>query len=314
MNNMKKLIVFLSCLLLATDVSAQVVSQGFGGDSPWLVATAPQTNSGLLDGNGDTVVLELKGAVGASAGFPDTNDFNGTVIFEASNDGVEWNQVQANSRLTWEPSHSQISAVQPSNHEWVFALVGGETHVRVKVTAYTSGSVTPVLTGTASPSGPAQNAMFPGAGGGRPLGTMLVGGRSGSEARPVTVRGDNDGADDQAFVVRDMAGTRRVGAALTGANDFGKAIGGIDSSDVYQFGEIRDTDPASNVNGLVVRNIPSGTQTVGAVNLDIRDLVFATDTVDVSGSSVTVDNAAGAAAVNVQDGGNSITVTVRSPT
>jgi len=54
-----------------------------------------------------------------------------------------------------------------------------------------------------------------------------------------------------------MAGTRRVGAAMTGANDFGKAIGGIDSSDVYQFGEIRDTDPASNVNGLVVRNIPA---------------------------------------------------------
>lgn len=60
---------------------------------------------------------------------------------------------------------------------------------------------------------------------------------------------------------------------------------------------------------------------VTAVNLDIRDLVFATDKVDASGSSValdaptlaalesiTVQNGAGAAAVNVQDGGNSITV------
>lgn len=65
------------------------------------------------------------------------------------------------------------------------------------------------------------------------------------------------------------------------------------------------------------------TATVTATDLDIRDLVFATDKVDVSDSvialdaatlaalentTVTVDNAAGAAAVNIQDGGNSITV------
>ena len=65
-----------------------------------------------------------------------------------------------------------------------------------------------------------------------------------------------------------------------------------------------------------------GSLTVDAVNLDIRDLVFATDKVDVSGStgielgattlaaleSITVQNGAGAAAVNIQDGGNSITI------
>lgn len=61
--------------------------------------------------------------------------------------------------------------------------------------------------------------------------------------------------------------------------------------------------------------------TVDAVDLDIRDLAFATDKVDVTGSEVsldattlaalediTVQNGAGAAAVNIQDGGNSITV------
>lgn len=64
-----------------------------------------------------------------------------------------------------------------------------------------------------------------------------------------------------------------------------------------------------------------GSLTVDATNLDIRDLVFATDKVDVTGSevsldsatlaaleSITVQNGAGAAAVNIQDGGNSITV------
>lgn len=60
---------------------------------------------------------------------------------------------------------------------------------------------------------------------------------------------------------------------------------------------------------------------VTATDLDIRNLVFATDTVDVSDSvvaldagtlaaleSITVQNAAGASAVNIQDGGNSLTV------
>lgn len=58
---------------------------------------------------------------------------------------------------------------------------------------------------------------------------------------------------------------------------------------------------------------------VTGTDFDIRDLTFATDSVDVSGSTlgandgvdigdVTVNNAGGAAAVNIQDGGNSITV------
>lgn len=61
------------------------------------------------------------------------------------------------------------------------------------------------------------------------------------------------------------------------------------------------------------------TTTVQATNLDIRDLTFAADKVDASGSTlgansgtdigdVTINNASGAAAVNIQDGGNTITV------
>lgn len=61
------------------------------------------------------------------------------------------------------------------------------------------------------------------------------------------------------------------------------------------------------------------TVTVQATNLDIRDLLFATDKVDVSGSTlgsnsgvdigdVTINNGAAGAAVNIQDGGNSITI------
>lgn len=50
------------------------------------------------------------------------------------------------------------------------------------------------------------------------------------------------------------------------------------------------------------------TQPVSANDLDIRDLSSATDSIDVSGSTVNVGNTGGLNAVNVQDGGNSLTV------
>jgi len=68
-------------------------------------------------------------------------------------------------------------------------------------------------------------------------------------------------------------------------------------------------------------DVSGSSVTVSSTDLDIRDLVFATDKVDVGGSvvaldaptlaaleSITVQNGSGAAAVNIQDGGNSITV------
>lgn len=78
---------------------------------------------------------------------------------------------------------------------------------------------------------------------------------------------------------------------------------------------------AINADGSVNMTDNGTSLTVDANNLDIRDLVFATDKVDVSDSvialdaptlaaleSITVQNGAGASAVNIQDGGNSITV------
>jgi hypothetical protein len=78
---------------------------------------------------------------------------------------------------------------------------------------------------------------------------------------------------------------------------------------------------AVEADGSINVNDNGGSLTVDASDLDVRDLVFATDKVDVTGSevsldagtlaaleSITVQNAGGGAAVNIQDGGNSITV------
>lgn len=82
----------------------------------------------------------------------------------------------------------------------------------------------------------------------------------------------------------------------------------------------RDIRALTNADVVTVEQ-GSSPWVVSATDLDIRDLVFATDKVDVSGSvvaldaatlaaleSITVQNPAGAGAVNIQDGGNSITV------
>ena len=76
---------------------------------------------------------------------------------------------------------------------------------------------------------------------------------------------------------------------------------------------------SDGVDTLAVNGDGSLNSVVTATNLDIRDLVFATDSVNISGSTlgandgvdigdVTINNASGVSAVNIQDGGNSITV------
>jgi len=82
-----------------------------------------------------------------------------------------------------------------------------------------------------------------------------------------------------------------------------------------EIARVLNAAPVGTDYGLVTRNIPSGTQLVdgsgvvqpvSAVNLDIRDLVFALDKVDVSGSTGVV--VTGNVAHNVADTGNPLKV------
>lgn len=126
----------------------------------------------------------------------------------------------------------------------------------------------------------------------------------------------------------DVNGRLLVQADVTVLVDFLGLNGAANSANILIVGteDGTDTGTAHAVrlasDGAVMINDNGGSITVDASNLDIRDLVFATDKVDVSGStnigldaatlaaleSITVQNGAGASAVNIQDGGNSITV------
>ena len=114
--------------------------------------------------------------------------------------------------------------------------------------------------------------------------------------------------DTQKLVLTAVTNTQTI---LTNINN--KLVNGTDIGDVT----------INNTGGGSAVNIQDGGNsiTVDANNLDIRDLVFATDKVDVSNSTIaldvttltaleniTVQNGAGSSAVNIQDGGNSITV------
>lgn len=102
-------------------------------------------------------------------------------------------------------------------------------------------------------------------------------------------------------------------AALTESDNVGAYIRASDGTLITQ-------TTTGAIKALDVQ-IANSSLAVTATNLDIRDLAFATDKVDVGGSivaldagtlaaleSITVQNGAGGSAVNIQDGGNSITV------
>ena len=110
-------------------------------------------------------------------------------------------------------------------------------------------------------------------------------------------------SDDTALVVG-LRETGLNGLAGTGTFIYG---GGRDGSFTSRQFVMTNSAPSSEY-GLVVRNVPSGTQAVSAVSLPLPTGAATAANQLPDGHNVTVDNAAGAAAVNIQDGGNTITV------
>ena len=92
-------------------------------------------------------------------------------------------------------------------------------------------------------------------------------------------------------------------------------IAGLSAFGVEKQAQVLDTAIDTSERGIVTRNIPGGTQAVSAASLPLptgaaTEAKQTQPGVDIG--DVTVNNAAGAAAVNIQDGGNSITVDAAS--
>lgn len=155
-------------------------------------------------------------------------------------------------------------------------------------------------------------------------GTVELGATTLAALESITVQ---NGAGASAVNIQDGGNSLTVDAADLDIRDLDSASDSVevlqathDSLNLNANLQVGDADVA-NGNPVPVSDA-GGSLTVDATDLDIRNLVFATDKADVSGStnigldaatlaaleSITVQNGAGGAAVNIQDGGNSITV------
>jgi len=135
-------------------------------------------------------------------------------------------------------------------------------------------------------------------------------GRADAQLAPGGIRVTNlpTAADANAVAVRCVNTAGSAFEACGGASGGdGKILDGTGAGQA----DVMASAPSGTEEGLVVRNIPSGTQPVSAASLPLPTgaATAALQTqpgVDIG--DVTINNAAGASAVNIQDGGNVITV------
>lgn len=118
-------------------------------------------------------------------------------------------------------------------------------------------------------------------------------------------------ADQYVQVAPDSTGKKIDNSELVvGANTVERQRIVVSGAAATELADVKNAAPTTEF-GLVTRNIPSGTQAVSAASLPLptgaaTSALQTQPGVDIG--DVTVNNAAGASAVNVQDGGNSITV------
>lgn len=116
------------------------------------VGTATVTNNGLLSALNNSVILAVGGYAGFNVNFTINNAFIGTLTYEFSNDSqITWKSSANN--LIWDEVNG-LSFNQWSNGTTTFNISNtfsvlipfGTTHIRVRVSAYTSGNTTALLT------------------------------------------------------------------------------------------------------------------------------------------------------------------------
>jgi len=155
-----------------------------GGGQTDAEERAYQTATGTITASGQSVTLALNGATGASVNFIDSS-FDGTFRFYSSCDGgTTYIETQAfnvyHATGGTEISNARQAAGVLGFRIWNFALVGGETHVRVTSASGSSGScAVTIKANDAAPSPTALALGVPDSDTGMPVGGMLALGRVG---------------------------------------------------------------------------------------------------------------------------------------
>lgn len=262
------LIGIIIILALASPASAQVVGQG---TIPWVVsgaisATVPAiTISGTLSstscpGTG-CVTITLAGQSGVGFRFTDSS-FVGSVAAELSMDGgATWGETDLYLTLSSTAYNRLARLTSPGlSGNFAIATAPGTTSVRVRAITYVSGSAAITLSATAPPYSPPSSV---GAQDSNVQGIGLIGGRYASISgtmMPAVVTDSPAASNGMGLIVRDpqIAVATGGGANTTGAQIMVKD----NTSGVMAPATSLTTAPVGTESAQLVRNIPSGTQSV----------------------------------------------------
>jgi len=174
------------------------ISDGGGSvtvDGSVATTQANTTATAVLAALNDTVVIALEGK--ASVGvFKPTGAMNGTFVAELSYDGgTTWVGTLMVNPLSGSVITSQIMAI---SLPWSLGIVlqGGATHARVRISSYSSGSISFTLTTTTTPGSAIVTAGLPG-GASVPTSANQIAGKSGSSIQVPTVYDLDSGAGSE---------------------------------------------------------------------------------------------------------------------
>lgn len=234
------------------------------------VLAQDNTITGTITALNGVVSIPCQGA--DSFGVLLTGTWVGTITPEVSVDGATWA-----ATAFFESTTETKSATVTANGTYKFLYVGGVVQVRVRASAYTSGTIAVALAGTEAEL--SSNLSFQG-------GAWNVTNISGTVALPT---GAATGAKQDTGNTSLASIDGKITAVNTGAVVVASSAlpAGASTSASQTTGNTSLSTIAGAVAGteMQVDVLTMPTTTVQATNLDIRDLTFAADKVDASGST-----------------------------
>lgn len=178
-------------------------SHGFGGD------VVPNSNtSGSLTATG-SVALAVAGR--QSVGIRISNTFVGTLLFEGSiDDGSNYDPL-----AVWDVTNGKIVTSTTGTGDFLAIDVSGLTHVRVRCSVFTSGTIDITLRAVAASSRRSQTQAAPGQA--APPETNALGATDGSLMRALVALAAIPAGSEYALVSRPILDNRALSGSLTAA-------------------------------------------------------------------------------------------------
>jgi len=257
---------------LGSQLAADSVSVAIASDQLPLTVEVDETyvtTTGSITGNGQSVTLSLLGRKSAAVKFNVPVSFSGSVRFYTSHDnGTLFVECQAVRPFVYNIVNVGLTAWDGSNSVWVFCLTGGETHVRVTSVSFSSGQTDLTLTGSPAPTDSLLNAISSTGDVAKPLGHIVIAGARSTGSYAIEANNSESGLDAIGLVVRNIGAVGVDGSSANAITQRSLVAGTDPDDNTIRTLQLDTEAPTGSEAGLIVRNIPSGTQPIsGTVNI-----------------------------------------------